>query len=114
MKDPFEHDFDQGLVDVQAVLGAKFQVPPGGTSYEAISIDKLQMEERAMPGGKFQDVNTTIIVRAKIAIGAGIKDGVKLSAYGENLRVVGIEKDGDDSWTVFCGPTGVEVPRLRV
>jgi len=53
-------------------------------------------------------------VRAKIAIGAGIKDGVKLSAYGENLRVVGIEKDGDDSWTVFCGPTGVEVPRLRV
>lgn len=110
MKDPFEHDFDQGLTDAETVFGAKFIV--AGKTYEAISIDKLQMAERAMPGGKFQDVNTVVMARTKIAKQAGIKNGVQISAYGENLRVIGIEKDGDDSWTVLCGPSGVEVPEL--
>lgn len=109
MKDPFESSFNNGLDDAQTVLGAKFIV--GTNSYEAVSIDKLTIAERGMPGGKFQDVSVVIVARVKVAVAAGVKDGLKLSALGENLRVIGIEKEGDDSWTLLCGSTGVEVPR---
>jgi hypothetical protein len=108
----FFTDFNKGLDDAGKVVGAKFQVPPGGTNYNAISIDKLQLEERDMPGGKFQNVHTVLHVRIKVGQAAGLKDGTLLSAYGETLRLVAIEKEGDDSWTVLCGPAGVEVPDL--
>ncbi len=108
----FFTEFNKGLTDVEKVTTAKFQVPPGGTSYNAISIDKLQLEERAMPGGKFENVHTVLHVRTAVAAAAGLVNGVNLSAYGENLRVVAIEKEGDDSVTVMAGPAGVEVPEL--
>lgn len=111
MKDLFETGFNQGLDDAQAILGQKFTV--NGQSYEAVSIDKLSISERGMPGGKFQDVNTLMVVRNKVVQQAGLKDNTVVLALGERLRVAGLEKEGDDSTIVLCGPAGVEVPRLR-
>lgn len=111
MKEPFESSFNAGLADAQTVLGQKFTV--NGQSYEAISIEKISRAERMMPGGKFQDISTVMEVRVKVAVAAGLAEGVKLSALGENLRVARVEKEGDDSWTILCGSVGVEVPRLR-
>jgi hypothetical protein len=111
MPQEFIDSFNKGLDDVERVTSGMFTVD--GTEYRAISIDKLSMADRAMPGGKFEDVHTVMHIRVYIAQRAGLKNGTRLSAYDEQLRVIAIEKDGDDSWTVLCGPAGVEVPRLR-
>jgi hypothetical protein len=104
----FMTEFNLGLDDVEPVTSAKFKV--GTNVFNAISIDKLELADRAMPGGKFQDVHTVMHVRIAVATAAGIKEGTRVSAYDESLRVIAIEKDGDDSWTLMCGPAGVEVP----
>lgn len=110
MKDPFDHDFKQGLDDAQVILGQKFSV--GSQTYEAVSIGRLSVADRGMPGGKFQDVSVVMEVRIKIAQQAGLKNDLVITVFGEHVRIIGIEKEGDDSWTVLCGPSGVEIPEL--
>lgn len=104
----FISDFNAGLDDAEtAFAGGCFTVK--GKSWPAISVDKLQMEQRATLGGRYQNVTTTIIVRPLVALAAGLRDGVELSVEEEYFRVTAIEKDGDDAWTILCGPAGFDL-----
>jgi hypothetical protein len=82
-----------------------------GTEYAAISADKLKVSERAMPGGKFREATLTIYVSLAVFGISGVKKGSTVICFGETVRVLEIEDDGDASRTLICGPGGVEVPR---
>ena len=82
-----------------------------GTEYPAIAIEKLTASSRLAIGGKHLDVGTTILIRRSIAVLSGVAEDRLILARGELLRVREIERDGDDSITLLCGPAGSTIPR---
>lgn len=82
-----------------------------GVEYPSIAIEKLTVAQRAVLGGNFKDVSTTIEIRRAIAKESGVKKDSFIRARGEVFRVIEFEYDGDDAVTMMCGPVGAAMPR---
>lgn len=92
------------------VAGESFTL--GAASFDAISIEELTVETRAMLGGKFRDARSRILLSAEVVASSGIKKGSILRVRGEDLRVSAEpEQDGTGSLWIALGPVGVEIPR---
>ncbi len=99
--------FNQSLQTAQRVMGEEWTF--NGTVWPSIAIEPITATERASLGGRFADVNTTIIVAQTVFTASGIGKGKVVIARGVRLRVAEIDNDGDAARTLICGPEGIEV-----
>ena len=99
--------FNQSLVTAQRVMGEEWTF--NGTTWPAIAIEPITATERASLGGRFADVNTTIIVALSVFTTSGVGKGKVVTARGVRLRVAEIDNEGDAARTLICGPEGIEV-----
>src|SRR4051794_19651587 len=105
----FYDSFDAALMEAERVLGTPWSF--NGAEYPAVSVEKITVTDRAMPGGRFADATATLVVRLEVVTRSGGKKGSVIVVDGEKLRVIEVDRDGDGSRTLVCGPVGVEVPR---
>lgn len=101
--------FDASLEEAENVMGVPWKL--GGTQYTAISAEKLTITDRAVPGGRIKDASVVLLVRDAVVSASGVKKGAIIDYDGEQLRVMSVEREGDASQWLICGPAGVEVPR---
>jgi len=107
MNNSFFKAFNQSLPTAQRIMGEEWTF--NGTAWPAIAIEPISATERASLGGRFADVNTTIIVALSVFVGSGIGKGKVVMTRGVLLRVAEVDDDGDAARTLICGPEGIEV-----
>jgi hypothetical protein len=106
----FNQCFNTAMAAFSRVAGEMFTL--GGASLEAISIEELTVETRAMLGGKFRDARSRMLLSAEVVALSGIKNGSIVKVRGEDLRVSAEpEQDGTGSLWIALGPVGVDIPR---
>ena len=104
MNSPFFAAFNKSIPIAERVMGEPWQF--SGVEYTALVIEKMGVQERAQPGGRFHDASATITVSNAVFTNAAVKEGSVISAYGEFMRILRIEADGDAAKTLVCGPVG--------
>jgi hypothetical protein len=108
-------EFDDGMNEGNAAMAAScaetFEIVKNGNlgTYSAISIDNLQINATLAPGGMKNDSQVVMWVKDTVIATSGLVDGCVVVVRGKRLRVTGIEKDGNDTQMVVCGPAGVKV-----
>lgn len=105
----FFDSFNQSLGTAQKVMGEEWSLD--NQPFKAIAIEQLSAEERATLGGRFKDVNTSVLVSLETFTASGVKQGSVIVVRGESLRVANVQNEGDAARTLICGPVGVDMPR---
>ena len=99
----FFDSFNGSLPEMESEFGEDWVL--NGSTFPAIAIDKLSVGSKVMHGGQLVDANVAIFVRFDIFNGSGVKKGDVVTAREQDVIVLQVESDGDDSRTLICGPS---------
>lgn len=107
----FTNAFNQGNTAFAQSCAEQFHIITGAvqTPCMANSIDDLTTEQTTGPGGLNNNASVILFIDKAIFCTAGIRDGAKLLVRGKRVRVSNIADEGDNQFTVTCGPTGVQM-----
>jgi hypothetical protein len=81
-----------------------------GDTFPAIAIESLELTRAAgAAGGPLRGATVSLHVRGDVYRDSGIARGNVLTARAERVRVLTIINDGDDAYSLVCGPTKVAI-----
>lgn len=103
--------FNDGNTAFGQDCGEQFILLTGGksTPLMALSIDEVTDEATLTPGGTISLGDVLLYVLKSVWDGADIQDGAKLIVRGKRMRFNKPMDDGDNMYTITCGPTGAKV-----
>lgn len=104
----FMRAWNKSLPVAAKVMGEEWTFD--GVTQGAIAIDALEKGTSVMKGGRLVDVHVSITIPEAQFRSTGVKEGSKVQARGERLRVVSVTNDGDAARELVCGPEGFETP----
>ena len=106
------NEFNTGMNAANTAFGVPcaetFHLITGGSStpLQALSIDEINEERQLSPGGIIRLGDVILYVLKTVWDGADIQDGAKLIIRGKRFRFNKPSNDGDNIYTITCGPTG--------
>ncbi len=107
-----DNEFNRGFADANVAFGAScaesFQLITGSSSTPlmALSIDEVTDETQIIQGGTINLGDVILYVLRTVWDGAKVQDGAKLVVRGKRFRFNKPQDDGDNMYTIVCGPVG--------
>jgi len=102
---------EDGHAAFGAEAGGRWRVRGTDVARDAFCIETLSAQERAMAGGRLNQVEAILHVTTAVfaASGAAAETVVEVELDGawRKVRIDSIARDGDGAVTLICGPVGV-------
>lgn len=112
MSETIDNEFNSGFNSANIAFGVpcaeSFELiaSGGNTELMALSIDEVTDEKVISPGGIIKLGDVILYVLKSVWDGANIDHGDKLLIRGKRFRFNKPQNDGDNIYTITCGPTG--------
>jgi hypothetical protein len=107
----FFEDMNSVLPDMEQLFGETWTLERTGQDWPALAIDRETTSSQAMSGGQYVVAHTMIFVAEEVFSQSGVKKGDIVIARGDRFELLEIDKEGDKSRALTCGPVAVKVWR---